>query len=72
MKSILARHRAAALEGTHTMSLAQKVAVEAILAADPIARAHPEIAAELAAAEGIPISKPRPGLAALLQKEGRR
>jgi hypothetical protein len=69
LKSILARHRAAALEGTHTMSLAQKAAVEATLATDPIARAHPEIAAELVAAEGMPISKPRPGLAALLQSE---
>lgn len=71
MTSILARHRRSASESTLTLTQAQQVAMEVMVAIDPVAQANPELARQLAADAGFPITEPRKGLATLLHSNKR-
>lgn len=71
MTSTLARHRRNARDDTYAMTRAQQVAVELMIATDPVAQQHPDLACQLAAEAGFPISEPRKGLATLLHSSKR-
>lgn len=71
MTSTLARHRRSARESTFALTQAQQAAMEAMIATDPVAQQHPELARQLAADAGLPISEPRRGLATLLHSNQR-
>lgn len=68
MTSILARHRRSAREGSFTMTRAQQAFVDLTIATDPAAQRYPDLARQIAADHGFPISEPAPGLASMLHK----
>lgn len=71
MTTILAHHRRKAQQNTFTMTRAQQSVVELMLALDPLAQQHPDLAHQIAADAGFPVKAPRPGLAELLDREKR-